>query len=107
MKYSVKISAQAEEDIKGIYEYISFDLASQTNAFAQIGRLERGILSLSEFSERFALYQKEPWKTRGLRMMPQDNYLVFYIPEKDTATVNVVRVMYAGRDAEKQLDTNH
>lgn len=31
--------------------------------------------------------------------MPVDNYVVFYIPDEDTKTVTVVRVMYNGRAA--------
>lgn len=104
MIYSVKISAQAEEDLKRIFEYIAFDLMSLQNANAQLGRLESNILKLKEMPERFKAYDKEPWKTRGLRIMPVDNYLVFYIPDKETQTVTVIRVMYGGRDTDKQLN---
>lgn len=48
MIYSVKISAQAEDDLKGIFEYIAFDLMSLQNANAQIGRLESNILKLKK-----------------------------------------------------------
>lgn len=104
MIYSVKISAQAEEDLKGIFEYIAFDLMSLQNANAQLGRLESDILKLKQMPERFRLYEKEPWLSRGLRVMPVDNYLVFYIPDKKTQTVTVIRVMYGSRDTEKQLN---
>ena len=56
--------------------------------------------------ERFSVFEKEPWKSRNLRVMPVDNYLVFYIPDKLTKTVNILRVMYGGRDTEKQLNQN-
>ena len=36
--------------------------------------------------------------------MPVDNYLVFYIPNKDTGIVTVIRVVYAGRDVDNQLN---
>lgn len=32
-----------------------------------------------------------------------DNYLVFYIPDKDTEIVTVIRVVYSGRDVDAQL----
>lgn len=48
-------------------------------------------------------YEKEPWHSRGLRVMPADNYLVFYIPDKDAGIVTVIRVMHAGRDADSWL----
>ena len=38
-----------------------------------------------------------------MRVMPVDNYLVFYIPDEVAAIVTVIRVMYAGRDVDAQL----
>jgi toxin ParE1/3/4 len=38
--------------------------------------------------------------------MPVDNYLVFYIPDKEAGIVTVIRVMYAGRNVDDQLK-NH
>jgi toxin ParE1/3/4 len=29
---------------------------------------------------RYQLYEKEPWHSKGLRVLPIDNYLVFYMP---------------------------
>ena len=104
MVYSVKITNQAGEDLKTIYEYIAFALNSAENAEAQLSRLEKNILKLNEMPYRFKLYEKEPWKTRGLRTMPVDNYLVFYLPNDDTRTVTIIRVMYGGRNTDKQLD---
>lgn len=106
MIYSVKISKQAENDLRSIYEYIAFELQSLQNAQGQIGRLESNILKLKEMPERFSVFEKEPWKSRNLRVMPVDNYLVFYIPDKATETVTVIRVMYGGGDTEKQLNHN-
>ena len=36
--------------------------------------------------------------------MSVDNYLVFYIPDRDAGIVTVIRIMYAGRDIDSQLD---
>ena len=32
------------------------------------------------------------------------NYVIFYIPDKTKKLVTVIRVMYSGRDVDKQLD---
>ena len=53
--------------------------------------------------ERYKRYENEPWKSKGLRMMPVDNYIVFYITDNDKHTVTVIRVMYGGRNIERQL----
>ena len=104
MIYEVIITDQADADLRGIYEYIAFDLLSPGNAAGQLERLEEHIIGLEEFPEKFRPYEKEPWNSRGLRVMPVDNYLVLYISNKDTGIVTVIRVMYAGRDVENQLN---
>lgn len=106
MIYEVIITDQANADLGGIYEYITFELLSPDNAAGQLDRLEEHILGLEEFPEKYRLYGNEPWHSRGLRVMPVDNYLVFYIPDKDTGIVTVIRVMFEGRNVENQLN-NH
>lgn len=106
MIYEVITTDQAAADLRGIYEYIAFELLSSDNAAGQLGRLEEHIVGLEEFPDKFRYYEKEPWHTRGLRVMPVDNYLVFYIPDRAAGIVTVIRVMYAGRDADSQLKEN-
>lgn len=101
--YEVVTTEQAEYDLRGIYEYIAFELLSPENAAGQLDRLEENILGLETFPEKFRGYEKEPWKSRGLRVMPVDNYLVFYISDKEAETVTIIRVMYDGRDVDNQL----
>lgn len=104
MMYEVVVTNQAESDLKGIYEYIAFELLSPENAAKQFDRLEAEIIGLEEFPDRFRLYTAEPWHSRGLRVMPVDNYLILYIPSSEKKTVTVIRVVYAGRDVDNQLN---
>lgn len=104
MIYEVITTDQADADLRGIYEYIAFELLSQDNAAGQLDRLEEHIIGLEEFPEKFRRYDKEPWHSRGLRVMPVDNYLVFYIPDRSAGIVTVIRIMYAGRDVDSQLN---
>lgn len=39
-----------------------------------------------------------------ITVVPVDNYVIFYIPDTDKKLVTVIRVMYSGRDIDKQLD---
>lgn len=98
MIYEVEVSEQADSDLRGIFEYIAFELQSPQNASGQLDRLEEQILSLDTMPERYRKYEKEPWKSRGLRVLPVDNYVVLYIPDSDKKVVIILRVMYAGRD---------
>ena len=81
MIYEVEVSEQADSDLRGIFEYIAFELQSPENAIGQLDRLEEQILSLDTMPERYRKYEKEPWKSRGLRVLPLDNYVVLYIPD--------------------------
>lgn len=104
MIYSIEISAQAEADLRGIYEYIAYELKSSKNASGQIDRIEMGILNLEQMPERYRQYEEEPWHSRGLRIVTIDNYCVFYLVDEKRAVVNIVRVMYGGRDINAQLE---
>ena len=103
MKYKIVLTKQADTDLRGIYEYITFTLLEPEIAARQLDRIEKGILSLDEMPERFRVFEKEPWYSRGLRQMPVENFIVFYIPKAEDETVTVIRVMYGGRDIVKQL----
>ena len=106
MIFTVEISEQADSDLRAIYEYIAFELLSPENAGGQLDRLEKGIISLEEMPERYQRYEKEPWYSRGLRIFPIDNYVVFYIADTEKRIVTVIRVMYGGRDIEYQLNVH-
>ena len=97
MIYSVIISAQADKDIRAIYEYIALTLMSPENANAQLSRLEDRINKLDNLPKRFPKYKNE------IRFMPVDNYLVFYTVEDVSKNVSILRVMYGKRNIEKTL----
>ena len=104
MIYEVEVSKQADSDLRGIFEYIAFELQSPENASTQLYHLEEQILSLNTMPERYRKYEKEPWKSRGLRVLPVDNYVVLYISDSNKKVVTILRVMYAGRDIDNQLN---
>ena len=103
MMFTVKLSEQADKDLRSIYEYIAYDLQSPDNARGQLDRLEAMIFSLDSMPKRYRKYEKEPWHSRGLRIAPVDNYVVLYIPDMETTTVTIIRVAYVGQDIERLL----
>ena len=103
-RYETAISCQAEQDLREIFEYIAFELLAPESANSQLTRLERAIGKLETFPEKHRQYAKEPWKSRNLRVMPVDDYCVFYIPDKEEMTATVIRVIYGGRYIDKQLE---
>ena len=98
MKYAVNLSAEAVKDINGIYEYIAGALGEKETAVNMINFIEKNIRSLDEMPGRYKIYESEPWKSRGVHIMPVKKYLVFYVVDDNEKAVNIFRVVYGSRD---------
>ncbi|MCL1875243.1 MAG: type II toxin-antitoxin system RelE/ParE family toxin [Synergistaceae bacterium] len=101
--WEIFYTKQAEQDLRSIYEYIAYSLVEPDTAKKQVRRIMDMISGLDQMPARFRLYVKEPWHNKGLRVMSVDNYLMFYLPLKAKRTVNIIRIMYSGRDIEKHF----
>ena len=104
MIFDVSYSAEARQDLRDIYEYIAYELLVPETAAGQAERIMKAARSLEQIPMRYRLYEGEPWHSQGLRVLPVDNYLVFYLPDETNATVSIIRIMYGGRDIENQLN---
>ena len=59
--------------------------------------------SLEKMPMRHRLYDNEPWRSQGFRIMPVENYVVLYLPDKSKHVVTIIRVMYERRNIDGQL----
>lgn len=103
MKFEVELSEKADRDLRNIFLYIAIDLCVSEAAEKQVNRLWNAMRSLDELPERYRRYEDEPWYSRGMRVLPVDNYVVLYIPDMEKQSVCIVSVMYGGRDISEQL----
>lgn len=103
-KWQVVYSEQAELDLRSIYKVSCLFSVKPEVAKKQTKRIMDRIAKLNQMPLRYHLYEKEPWQSKGLRVLPVDNYLVFYVPVESQITVAVVRIMYCGRNIEEQLN---
>ncbi len=103
MIYTVIYSDAAKRDIDKIYEYIAYKLLAPKTAKKQVNRIIKIIDSLEKLPYRFSLYNEEPWFNNGLRCTTVDNYMVFYYPIDKTGIVQVLRIIYGGRDIKTEL----
>lgn len=103
MSWEIKYTKQARQDLRDIYEYIAYVLMVPETASKQSDRIMKAVRSLEEMPMRCPLYNDEPWHSQGLRFMPADNYLIFYLPNETENIVQIVRIMYCARDVSKQL----
>lgn len=104
MIFKVAYSARARQDLRDIYEYIAYELSAPEAAAGQTGRIMKAVHSLEQMPMRHRLYEEEPWHSQGLRVLPVDNYMVFYLTNETEAAVSILRIMYGGRDVARQLD---
>ena len=98
MIYHVIISEAAEMDMKEIAGYISDELNSPQAALDLMYEIQRQILELRQMPKRFALVTNDELANRGIHLIPIKNYLVFYVVDEQTKTVNIVRIIYGRRD---------
>lgn len=80
--YRVRYSPAAREDLKGIYGYIAYVLKEGGTAAKQTDRIRKGIRSLDTMPERHRAVEWEPWASLGMRRMPVDNYVIYYLVDK-------------------------
>ena len=103
MSYEVEMTDQARKDLRGIYEYIAFALQSRINADRQLDRIEREILSLSEMPERYKVLDLGFEAAKTVRMVAVDRYCVIYHVAKERGAVQILRILYGGRDIEAEM----
>lgn len=103
MIFNVVYSSEARQDLRDIYEYIAYELLEPDTAAGQTNRIMKAAHSLEQMPMRHRLYEEDPWHSQGLRFLPVDNYLIFYLPDETNNIVNIIRIMYGGRDVKRQL----
>ena len=96
--WKVVYSNAAGSDLTDIYAYIAYSLPAPENAADQAERIMQAVERLSTLPMRHEVYPEEPWKSMGLRYMNVDNYCIFYFPDAQKGEVEIVRIMYSGRD---------
>ena len=62
-------------------------------------------MSLSELPERYAVIDEQPYNEIGVRKMLVENYIVFYVADRQQNTVTVLRILYNRREWHNLLGT--
>ena len=104
MKYILQYTDKAKKDLRDIYKYITEELLVPDTAKLQFKRIIKAVRSLEQFPFRHSLYRDEPWKSKGLRFFPIDNFIIFYLPDEKKRVVDIVRIMFGGRNVVAQLN---
>ena len=94
-------SEDALRDFDDIFNYIALTLQEKDTAAKLLERLRNEIRGLRQFPFAYALVEWEPWRSLGLRKLPVNHFIVYYIAEKDSSTVSVLRILYGARNTEQ------
>ena len=105
-EWVVVLSPDFKSEVQKIHSYIANTLLVPETALKQVHRIIDGVKSLKNMPLRFPLYEKEPWRSRGLRKLSVDNFIVFYWTNEKTGEVVVFHVFYGRQDIENILNTN-
>ncbi len=101
--YTVKLTAQALEQLGEIYDYIRFTLQSPDTAEKMLDTLEKELSSLSLFPNRVPLTEEEPWHSQGIHKLSVKNYLVYFWVNEGEKKVQVTGVVYGKRNQREYL----
>lgn len=101
MKYNINITKNAEQDLREIYKYIAETLLSPQMAINQLHRIEKAIFSLDNMPTRHKVYDDEI--SFDIRLLPVNNYCIFYIVNEENYVCDIVRVLYGGRNFDNIL----
>ena len=101
--YKIRITKQAREQIAEIVDYISYELFAPEAAKNLLEKMEKGIMTLAEFPERYQLIDEEPWRTEGIRKIVVSNFLIYYWINELEMIVQIIAVIYSRREQLEQL----
>ncbi len=98
MKYNVKMTKYATEQLKSTVMYISKTLLVPDTARAWTNKLKAEISKLSELPNRFMLVDEEPWHSQGVHKMFVGNFIVYFWIDESKKDVWVIAVVYGRSD---------
>ena len=101
--YTVRITRQAREHLRGIKKHIAEELLAPEAAKNTIAAIKKEIKSLDKMPERIKLTEEEPWRSEGIHRMRVKNYYVYFWIDDENSKVQVTSVIYVARDQVAQL----
>jgi addiction module RelE/StbE family toxin len=98
LPYDLQIMPMAEEDLDGIFDYITNKLEAPVAANRLMEKIEKSILSLKNSPRIGSKCRDETLNKKGYRKLMVDNYIAFYLVNDEDRTVIIMRIMYGRRN---------
>jgi toxin ParE1/3/4 len=96
----MQYSDDSDRDLESIHNHVARTLCSPETAAELIVRILKAANSLEFMPFRHPVYEYEPWHSMGVRVLPIDNFLILYLPDKQQNIVDIVRIVYGRRNME-------
>ncbi|GBR75648.1 toxin ParE [Candidatus Termititenax persephonae] len=97
-KYAVTVTPSADQDLGGIFQYIARQLSAPDTAVKLVAKLYKTISNLTFLPKRHSLVKDVFLRKQGFRILPVDNYLIFYVTDETLKQVIIHRVLAARRN---------
>ena len=91
--YHIVYTEKAESDFSDIYRYIAEDCAERAAAYLSI--MEDCILGLRDFPGIGRTGRFPELTSLGVRMLPFEDYLIFYLIREEEDAVVILRVLHS------------
>ncbi|MBI9012444.1 MAG: type II toxin-antitoxin system RelE/ParE family toxin [Clostridiales bacterium] len=99
--FKIELTDEAIDNLEQIYLYIAEELKSKVSAKKQYERIVNQIMKLETFPERYHILEYDKAYSRGMRMMPIDNYAIIYIVRQKR--VIITNILYGASDIRTKL----
>ncbi len=94
--YKVNYTPTAKSDFASIIDYIAEDNIDA--AYAMADKIDDAIQSLSEFPYKGGIPNDSQLRLRGFKLLIVAPYIIFYTPDKNTESVNIIRILSSRQD---------
>ena len=102
--FEVRLTRQAEEQLRGIAIYIAVELKNPDASTELMDDLEEELTRLGKNPEKYRLVDEQPWRDEGVRWTKVKNFNVYFWVDIENAAVHVTGICYEKRDMKKFLD---
>ena len=90
--YELIYAEEADNDLIAIFNYIADDSVDRAKNY--LGKMEEVILQLKDFPEMGSESRYKELRALGIRILPFENYLIFYTVNKNDKRVNIIRILH-------------
>ena len=97
-KFFLEYAPVVYEDLDEIFAYISSEIQDPNAAMSLLEAIENAILKLLEFPYKYQVARDAMLANKGYRMLPVENFAVFYLVDDERQSVSIRRVVYGKRN---------